>query len=572
MKILISLFLVFVVPALAVAKNCVRDSDYSEGPETKSENTCPDHYHESQNNGDQNNNGQNGQGNTTGSRCENLLDNARKAYTQAYTVTPVTNLPGAKGVTDDNIQKCRALELMTEVTGGGDLSSTETTPTSDRRATCFKKGGYTADYESCKTTASAYNAIIVLEKVMLAEQSQRAQSNQQNLQAQAAAQVASGDGQNAAFDATLADTQFKKNLDEEQVMAYSAAVAFLGSKLASWQKSSPAALEALCTKKDPLKGKEAAKTVTKQIYDATTIAALPPVAFPQTSILPVLDSCKTIVEKANAKASSEIIANNNAKSAFALALTEFFTKAAQAKLAADRLKNISKAVAAAKAGTSSGPNGGPGFVNCAATPKAPSCIRLGDRVNGAGFSQGDFSAGDGTGTNSFDLGATTAGSTGTEAAGTGPTGNVANLTSPYNDQAKAANQILDPAKAASITPTGGSGGGGGGAGGGLGGGGVSLGNDLNGADKNGNKVKDIDANKLSGNYGGGGGKGFSALASAKEDNPFASLFDSKSQGGLEEDRSIASDSGGTDSGIFKKISRRYEQVQSDKRIEANNLE
>jgi hypothetical protein len=536
----------------------------------------------------QNGQGRQGQGqnNSSASTCYNSLKTKRAAWLSAYkaaaaaATTPVTpamtsaltNAYDALNAESD----CRSLEIMSQAVGFADIRAADTTRTIDGRATCIQKGGFTADYDSCKSTAGAYNAIIALEKVMLTQQAQRSQSNQQNLQSQAAAQAASGDAQNAAFDATIADTQFKKGLDNEQVMAYSAAVALLGSKLMSWQKSSQDALEKLCGSKpivptgvsvDQLN----AYAKTPPVSGATVPNGLTP-DIAQKYLPANFTNCKKGVDTANSYDAREIIANNSAKSAFALALTEFFSKAAQAKLAADRLKAIGNAVAAAKTATATGANGAPGFVNCAATPKAPSCIKIGDRVNANGISQGNFSAGEGFGNNSFDTGATTAGSTGTEVAGTGPSANVGNMTSPFNDQAKAANQILDPAKAASITPTGGSGGGGGGVGGGLGGGGVSLGNDLSGADKNGNKTKDIEANKLSGSYSGAGGKGFSALAANKEDNPFASLFDSKSQGGLEEDRSIASDSGGTDSGIFQKISRRYEQVQSDKRIEANNLE
>ena len=125
---------------------------------------------------------------------------------------------------------------------------------------------------------------------------------------------------------------------------------------------------------------------------------------------------------------------------------------------------------------------------------------------------------------------------------------------------------------ASFSAGGPAGGGGGGVGGGLGGGGgASLGNDLQGEDKD-KKAKEIDANKLAGNYNSVGGKGFSAVAGGKEDNPFKDLFDSKSSGGVEEDRSIASDDGGKDSGLFQRISSRMTQVVAEKRIEAGNLE
>jgi hypothetical protein len=47
----------------------------------------------------------------------------------------------------------------------------------------------------------------------------------------------------------------------------------------------------------------------------------------------------------------------------------------------------------------------------------------------------------------------------------------------------------------------------------------------------------------------------------------------RNAGGVEEERSIASgDIDGKASGLFEKISRRYTQIQADKRIEAKNLE
>jgi hypothetical protein len=109
----------------------------------------------------------------------------------------------------------------------------------------------------------------------------------------------------------------------------------------------------------------------------------------------------------------------------------------------------------------------------------------------------------------------------------------------------------------------------GGRGGGAGG--AALGNDLKGPETP--KQNDVKANQVGGAYKFTGGQGFKAVAASKDNNPFSSLFDSKSQGGLEEDRSIASDDiGGKDSGLFMRISKRYGKVQSDKRIEALNLE
>jgi hypothetical protein len=108
-----------------------------------------------------------------------------------------------------------------------------------------------------------------------------------------------------------------------------------------------------------------------------------------------------------------------------------------------------------------------------------------------------------------------------------------------------------------------------------GGGGAQLGGDLDGANKEAEKEAQVKATKVSGVYESSGGGGFKAVGKGKDDaNPFASLFDQQGEaGGVEEDRSIASgDIDGNASGLFQKISKRYSQIQADKRIEANNLE
>jgi hypothetical protein len=108
----------------------------------------------------------------------------------------------------------------------------------------------------------------------------------------------------------------------------------------------------------------------------------------------------------------------------------------------------------------------------------------------------------------------------------------------------------------------------------MGGGSASVGSDLSGVDKDANKEASIKAKEISGNYASGGGGGYKGVSGGKDDaNPFSNLFDAKSDGGIEEDRSIASDDpNSASSGLFQKISKRYSQVQADKRIEANNLE
>jgi hypothetical protein len=212
---------------------------------------------------------------------------------------------------------------------------------------------------------------------------------------------------------------------------------------------------------------------------------------------------------------------------------------------------------------------------CVFNPTDPLCAKPGTRVPGQSFAGGDFGfTGDGS-NNSFNMGLENEDSfeVGAETNLDGTP--VAAINSPFVDEAKKAQGILDPASAAQMQPGSGGGGGGGGAGGGMGGGGASLGSDLAGADADGNKEASIKSSKVSGVYQPAGGGGYKGINKGKEDaNPFASLFDAKgTAGGIEEDRSIASgDIDGKASGLFQKISKRYGQIQADKRIEANNLE
>jgi hypothetical protein len=212
---------------------------------------------------------------------------------------------------------------------------------------------------------------------------------------------------------------------------------------------------------------------------------------------------------------------------------------------------------------------------CEANPMDPACVQRGNRVSGGGIiSSGDFSLGDG-GNNAFNMNPedATFGETGS-ATDLDDKNSVASINSPFADDAKKAKGILNPAGAAQTQASGGAQGGGGAGGGGLGGGGASLGSDLEGADTEGNKEAQIKAAQISGSYNTPGGGGYKGVSRGKEDsNPFASLFDQKSEGGVEEDRSIASgDVDGKASGLFEKISKRYGQIQADKRVEAKNLE
>ncbi len=498
-------------------------------------------------------------GSTTGAGGGSQQRQAYNSYTLCQQeLSPLQTAAIATGATPDAIARfnqkkveCRTYEIAAQAAGGGNASLTDSMRTTDGRITCVQKAGYTFDYASCKSAATMYNWINVLESGMLQTQNMRLQNNQANITADTATRAAQGDAQNAALDATVAVNNYKSSLSLEQAAAYSSAVAALSAKITSWQKKDQASLETLCS-----------QTVQASDLVATQIPSTVP---------PVSVGCRAAIAKA-LTTGAEAFANENAKSQFIAAAFTFANKAAAAMFAAKQQKAMANAVQKAADGTTTPTT--PVLARCVVTPLDPACVVPTTRTEGTVYTPGDFNAGEGFGSNSFTNG-TTDENFGEMGDPTNvPDGTtVAGVTSPFESDAKIANGILKPAAAATTTPTGGSGGGGGGAGGGLGGGGVSLGSDLDGAEKDDGKASEIKANSAAGAYGATGGKGFSALAAGKQDaNPFASMF-GKSEGGVEEDRSIASgDIDGKASGLFQKISHRYELIQADKRVEAANVD
>jgi len=277
-----------------------------------------------------------------------------------------------------------------------------------------------------------------------------------------------------------------------------------------------------------------------------------------------LEALKSVREK------SGVFANDQGKAGLVQAFMEYMAKAIREKMAANQLKNIAKQIADVKNDVQDlGPTM---FERCQVAPNDPACQQAGGpRIPGQEYTGGEISIGDNF-NNAFGDPLQETPNVGFETEDLTPGEAVANAGNPFADAAKEASGILEEAPAANVQPGSAPSGGGGGGGGGLGGGGVSLGNDLKGPEAE--KTAEVDAEKSTGNYNFAGGGGFQAIKPGKEDaNPFASLFDSKSQGGVGEDRSFASDDiGGKDSGLFMRISRRYGKISGEKRIEATNLE
>lgn len=497
-----------------------------------------------------------------GTECAQLLTQVRnlKPIVDPTTQQPKTPEPQIDSV--ENVKGCAALKMASDKLGlGGLTAGKDTATTTDRRINCVMKAGYTFDWESCKSAVSAYNQVMIAEKVLFAAQGTSLNATQEKAAQDVAQRSTTGDGQAASYDAAIKVNTAKKELNQQQLAAYGLAVAYLGSKLTGWQGKSDSALAKKCN--------SSSSQNTRTNAPANTPATI---VTEQKWVAEENANCAKAMRDAVNFSPAEAFANGDAKAALLSAILEFATKAAQAGVRADQLGNVAKQIADVKAANDEVVDSV--IDPCVTNISAPGCVKAGDRVSQNAVVGDDFQAGEGFAGNNFGSGTAEtpfgeAGELGTPS----DLGKVADANSPFADEAKAANGILNPAAAASVTPGGAPGGGGGAGGGGLGGGGsASLGSDLQGEDKN-TKEKEIDPNKIGGSYSGGGGAKFGAVKDMKDDgNPFSSLFDGKGGGGIEEDRSIASDDGGKDSGIFQKISNRYGQIQAEKRIEANNLE
>lgn len=412
----------------------------------------------------------------------------------------------------------------------------------DGKMKCDKIYTYTADYDECEKALAAYNFVTNSETFMNLQQTVRTDVKTANINKQATAEASNGDSQTAMFNAAEETNKHMKQMESEKAIAYSAAVAALGRAYYMIPDEDDVIAECIQTK-----GSGNPELQTRENCKATVMTHKP-----------------------------YILANQNNKAALFEAITQFVAKGIAAGIKMKQYGNNAQNIAQAKESIVEDTTDMM-IELCEANPTDPACIGPGNRSSGgsASFGMGEFGFGDG-GNNVF--GANTDSSEFGEvgaATDLDDKNTVAGINSPFKDDAKKAKDILNPAGAAQTQAQGGAqGGGAGGGGAGLGGGGASLGSDLAGADPNADKEAQIKTGKVSGSYNSAGGGGYKGIARGKDDaNPFASLFDQKGGGGVEEDRSIASgDIDGKASGLFEKISKRYGQVQADKRVEAKNLE
>ncbi|MGE3611464.1 MAG: hypothetical protein AB7I27_17865 [Bacteriovoracaceae bacterium] len=448
---------------------------------------------------------------------------------------PVT---GQLPVTGNDPQStCNSLFLVSKNLNAQAPTVSDSYKSVDDKVKCNQAAGYTLDYKHCKKVVQLYNYVVAAEQALNVQQTISTQNLNQKLQGETTVRAAQGDLQGGAIDATIKSNQDLKEKKQQLAAAYSTAVAAFSGALMSWPTD---------------------KSVKKNCPD---------------------EVCRTAIDKSLAVAKPEVFANDQAKAFFLKTAGDYGVKALKATRDARKLGDIAGKMEQAKQ-TDLSDGQDVQFNRCLLNAQDPTCKGPGNRVEGQVYQAGDFSVGDGGVSNAFNSGSTNDSSFGDPGAtGSSDEGQkIADINSPFVDQAKEASGILNPAPGANSQAGGGgagAGGGGGGMSGGLGGGGgVSLGDDLEGAQNDDKKDPSIKANSIS-SATTGGGKGFSGIAKSKDEaNPFANLFDAKSEGGggVEEDRSIASDDKAEGSGLFQKISRRYGQVQADKRIEANNLE
>jgi hypothetical protein len=458
--------------------------------------------------------------------------------TDTATLTPITSARTA----------CQSLKLAAFLSDKDLETQRENVGSSDGKIQCVLKAGYTIDYADCAKSVRLYNGVLLAEQAMMAQQKVRLDMKNKQIQQDAQNQAAQGDAQGAAFDAAQKTNDNLATLNKEQAAVYAAAVGALSAAVGGWQGKSSNALRNYCS-------------VNKLKFSKSDV---------KVNDIP---DCATAMDQAKSKASDEMFANDMAKSQLVAATIDFVNKGVAAGIrgmqnqkASQLLNNLPEDSVTDQTVL---------MDPCAVNPMAAECTNSGTLTPGQSYSPGDFTFGSG-GTNAFDSGSTASDEFGDPgAAGTIPDANqLADVNSPFVDEAKKANGILDPAAAANVQAGNQASAPGGGGGGGGGAGGASLGDDLQGAAADENKEADIKSGKHKASYASGTGSELGAIKNSKEDaNPFASLFDAKSAGGIEEDRSIASeDIGAMDSGLFQKISKRYGQVQADKRIEALNLE
>ena len=504
--------------------------------------------------GDENNNGNNQQVIT----CTDKMIIEAKKERLALAKEQGLKTPPPRSIKD--LSECEKLNIIAISNKNGHIGRPQNTTTVDRKYRCVSYGGFTVDFDDCLRVKSAYDQVALAEMAML--KSQEISINEDNIKqtkkyTEAQAQ---GDGQNAAIDATIHRNKMNSQMYNKQALTYSTAVSYLGTMISVWQGKKEKGTDKRC--RDESATANLTERVPAEIGE--TIPSEPAIL------------CSTLMKEF--KENPSVYANNEARVAFLGALATYLQKAADARKRAGLNEDVAERMK--KSPLQGSEESSNQLDKCVLNPTSIDCVKQASRgrTGTSSLSGSSFGAASGAGgISDFNLDGGSAANIGdNEMDPSKDPEKVADIASPFEAQAKEASGILDPADKAIVTPGSAPGGGGGGGGGIGGGGGGALGDDLAGAAADENKDPDITTSKFAGKYGKTGGSGFSAVGKGKDEtaNPFASMFDAKGgeEGGIEEDRSIASDEDGEASGLFEKISRKYGQIQADKRVESQNLE
>lgn len=523
------------------------------------------------------------------------------AYGQgsASTEKPATSLPaeasadvktclsGSSGANANINDKCIAMIYAAGYSGHFDNFTTDRDGPADKSFECKRLSPLHQDWDACNKAIKTYTTMLGLDGAMQIASKVQSQMANAKLQKEVTEKAAKGNLQTAALEATADKNKSDAGILQQQMTFYGSQAAALEKQVAAW----PTKIKTVCKSKN-------LTTAKKDFIRSKTLAIQNHLTPPQGASVPdnklktpvvvkgvtVLNAKGDLDSSAFSEAScekilsilsdGELFANGNARGFLQAKAIEAVGKAVAAGLNASKLKQNAK-IADGLADQYTDPGGDAMFELCAVDPANVKCRSNGPRVNQGAYQAGQFDLGGGGAGQAFNLNPN-AGS-GEEIGNIGTTeGNkVSGISSPFGEDAKEAAGLLDQAGGASYTSAGAGSGGGVGGGGGGGGGSAALGSDLQGADKD-EKEAEIKASKRDGGYGSGGGAGFAATGggSGDEENPLKSLFDQEgAKGGIEEDRSIASeDIDSSNSALFERISKRYSKVHGEKRIEANNLE
>ncbi len=411
---------------------------------------------------------------------------------------------------------------------------------------CTWNGGSALDYGSCAGLVDTYNAAFASEQVLnLASEAQKVSA-----QRDATTQISNpANIQTSSIDATKTVVDTQKSIERQKEYTFMTIAAGLGAQIATWRTGAWWFDKDNCESPDGFNNAETCEALRACEAEASVVRAL----FPNTQI----------------------------RGFFVAQATEYAGKAAMHGVLAGQYKKQSGALSAAKKEIydfqDKVDDAASGFINCQTNPSLQECVSNYGQIDHAGGGGIDFGGlGDTGGNIDFDPE-----DTGDD---TGSDDYLVDSGLSDEDKSLIGEGLIDLSEKSASTPkdiapaaaqfqlTGGSGGGAGGGGGaGAGGGGAPSLSDTPGEAQNSEGQKSLISSKSRLGYTAGGPSSLGGRNPAsKPKNPLDGLFGGKkkeSKGGVNVDRTMASEVAPAASGLFKKISKRYGKAVESKRIE-----